>query len=84
MGSGNEAPAPLIESTARAMKKAAKPKVIKRAAAIRFIRHLHTKDLHLPRVCISVLLLCYRIVTIRPEFFDLSAGSGNSFDLKGL
>src|ERR1700676_1405973 len=76
MGVGKVAPAPVIESTARAMKKAAKPKVIRRIAAIRFIRHLHAKDLYLPRVYISVLLLCYRIVTIHSEFFDLSSEFG--------
>jgi hypothetical protein len=30
----------------------------------------------LPRVYMSVLLLCYRIVTIYSEFFDLSGESG--------
>src|SRR5580693_4621476 len=43
MGSGKEAPAPLMERAALATKNAAKPNAIRRIAAIRFIRHLHTK-----------------------------------------
>src|SRR5580658_1868110 len=73
MGSGKEAPAPLIERAALATKKAARPKAIRKIPAIRFIRHLHTQNLPIPeglivwRFCVTGLLQSLPSSLICPE-----------------